>query len=73
MPNLVVEASYVGNRGVWWTAPELATINYNSLTPQYLMSKCGLNVANPADAALLYISYQQPSRDCEIPAVCQPE
>jgi hypothetical protein len=22
-PNLVAEASYVGNRGVWWTVPEL--------------------------------------------------
>ena len=30
--NLVVEASYVGNRGVWWTAPLLAAQNYNSLT-----------------------------------------
>ncbi len=25
--NLVVEASYVGNRGVWWSAPGLATLN----------------------------------------------
>src|SRR4029077_15078820 len=28
---IVVEASYVGNRGVWWTAPTLATQNYNAL------------------------------------------
>jgi hypothetical protein len=25
--NLVVEASYIGNRGVWWSAPSLATLN----------------------------------------------
>ena len=25
--NLVVEASYVGNRGVWWSAPGLAPLN----------------------------------------------
>lgn len=36
--NLVIEAAYVGNRGVWWTAPELATVNYNSLTPQGLLA-----------------------------------
>jgi len=51
--NLVVDANYVGNRGVWWTAPTLAGQNYNALTPQGLQSQWGLNVANPADAALL--------------------
>ncbi len=30
---LVVDIAYVGNRGVWWTAPLLDSINYNSLTP----------------------------------------
>ncbi len=25
--NLVIDASYVGNRGVWWTSPGLATLN----------------------------------------------
>jgi hypothetical protein len=27
--DLVVEVSYVGNRGVWFTAPELNTTSYN--------------------------------------------
>src|SRR6185369_12407459 len=27
--DLVVEAAYVGNRGVWWTAPSLQDINQN--------------------------------------------
>jgi hypothetical protein len=52
--NLVVEASYVGNRGVWWVAPVMAGYpNYNTLTPQGLLSQWGLNVANPADHDLL--------------------
>ena len=32
--NMVVEASYVGNRGVWFTAPELDATDYNALTPR---------------------------------------
>jgi hypothetical protein len=51
--NLVVEATYVGNRGVWWTAPVLAGQNYNALTPQGLKSQWGIDITNPADAALL--------------------
>jgi len=37
--NIVLEASYVGNRGAWWTAPLLATQNYNGLTPQGLLAE----------------------------------
>jgi hypothetical protein len=51
--NLVVEAEYVGNRGVWWTAPALAGQNYNALTPQSLKSQYGLDITNPTDASLL--------------------
>jgi Carboxypeptidase regulatory-like domain/TonB dependent receptor len=51
--NLLVEASYVGNRGVWWSAPLLATYNYNALTPESLKSTWGLDITNPADRALL--------------------
>jgi hypothetical protein len=52
--DLVVEASYVGNRGAWWVAPVISGFpNYNALTPQFLQSRYGLNVANPADHALL--------------------
>ena len=32
--NLVVEASYVGNRGVWWPAPYLQDVN--AITPAML-------------------------------------
>ena len=49
-PNFAVEATYVGNRGVWWNAPGLNDVNAN--TPQRL-SSFGLNVNNPADDTLL--------------------
>ena len=48
--NLVVEASYVGNRGAWWEANEL--INVNALTPERIAS-FGLDVNNAADRTLL--------------------
>ena len=48
--DLVVEASYVGNTGVWWTAP--AAVNYNSLQPATLNS-LGININNPTDVTLL--------------------
>jgi hypothetical protein len=45
-PNLLVEAAYVGNRGVWETAAGLN--NINALTPQRLAS-VGLNINSAAD------------------------
>ena len=48
--NLLVDASYVGNRGVWWDAPSLE--NINALTPQ-ILSAHGLSLSNPADITLL--------------------
>ena len=52
--NLVIEGAYVGNRGAWWVAPYLAGFpNDNQLTPQFLLSQWGLNVASPTDHALL--------------------
>ncbi|MCU1337707.1 MAG: hypothetical protein JWO19_3288 [Bryobacterales bacterium] len=49
--NLVVEASYVGNRGVWWRTASL--LDYNALTPQNLLSQYGLDWNNAADRAIL--------------------
>jgi hypothetical protein len=46
----VVEASYVGNIGVWWPAPAL--LNYNALTPQ-MLAVHGLNINSAADRQLL--------------------
>jgi len=48
--NLLIEASFVGNRGVWWTAPAL--IDVNALTPRILASE-GLSLNNAADRSLL--------------------
>jgi Carboxypeptidase regulatory-like domain/TonB dependent receptor len=50
--DLVVEATYVGNRGVWWSAEGLDQYQCNCLTPQ-LLAQHGLNINNPADLALL--------------------
>ena len=48
--NLVVEASYVANRGVWWSAAGLAPVNSMS---QDLLGRYGFTVGNASDAALL--------------------
>lgn len=48
--NLVVEVSYVGNRGVWWEANDL--INVNALTAERIAS-FGLDVNNADDRKLL--------------------
>lgn len=48
--NLMIEAAYVGNRGIWLAASNMADLN--ALTPARLAS-FGLNVANAADRTLL--------------------
>ncbi|HEY7391498.1 MAG TPA: TonB-dependent receptor [Bryobacteraceae bacterium] len=48
--NLMVEAAYVANRGVWWNAPGL--VDVNALTPQTLAAD-GLDINNAADRQLL--------------------
>jgi hypothetical protein len=52
MRDLVVEATYVGNRGVWWAAPALAQMASNSLTDATLAAY-GLSRNNPNDLNLL--------------------
>jgi hypothetical protein len=48
--NLVVEATYLGNRGVWWQANTMKVIN--ALTEQRL-NAFGLSLNNPDDLKLL--------------------
>lgn len=48
--NLVLEASYVANRGVWWQAPGL--VNLNAINPATLAAR-GINLSSSADQALL--------------------
>jgi hypothetical protein len=60
-PNLVIDASYVGNRGVWWVGPLLAGLNYNALTPEGLKSQYGLDVTNRTDTTLLNTQINSPN------------
>jgi carboxypeptidase family protein/TonB-dependent receptor-like protein len=56
--NLVVEAAYVGSRGVWWTADGLKDLN--ALTEDRL-NAFGLSFRNPADLALLTSQLSSPT------------
>ncbi|MBI3679972.1 MAG: TonB-dependent receptor [Acidobacteria bacterium] len=49
-PNLIAEAAYVGNRGVWFVANSL--VNLNALTPERLQA-FGLDIDNAANRTLL--------------------
>jgi len=49
--NLLVEATYVGNRGAWWNAAGL--ICPNCIQPDLVFSKYGLSLNNAADRTLL--------------------
>ena len=49
---LVLDIAYVGNRGVWWTAPLLDSINYNSLTLQQVAA-AGINTSSASSMLLL--------------------
>ncbi len=70
--NLVVEAAYVGNRGVWWTAPLLATTNYNALRPEGLKSQWGLDITNPTDRTLLSLPLSDPRVIARFPQFANP-
>jgi len=71
--DLLVEAAYVGNRGAWWAAPLLAGFpNYNAVTPQFLQSQYGLNVANANDALLLNSPINSPSVLARFPQFANP-
>ena len=50
--DLVVEASYVGNRGAWWSANTLTPQASNAIDPNTLAAY-GLSWNNPADLSLL--------------------
>jgi hypothetical protein len=56
--DLLVEAAYVGNRGVWWQAPGL--LNLNAITPERLRA-VGLDLNNPADRQLLTLQMSNPA------------
>jgi hypothetical protein len=63
--DLVVEASYVGNRGIWWSS-SLAPlgsgplVNYNYLSTA-ILNQNGLSLNNPADLATLLAPIGSPA------------
>jgi hypothetical protein len=50
--NLVVEATYVGNRGAWWAANTLSPQASDAI-PAQTLAAYGLSLSNPADLKLL--------------------
>jgi hypothetical protein len=48
--NLLIEATYLGNRGAWWNAGGL--ISPNAIQPQ-LLAAYGLSLNNPSDLSVL--------------------
>jgi hypothetical protein len=78
IPNLLIEAAYVGNRGAWWTAPDLSPEAENGLTPSGLLANrsygntTGLNVHNPAQLALLTEPISSPAVIAAYPALANP-
>ncbi len=70
--NMVIEAAYVGNRGAWWTAPLLAQMNYNGVSPQALQSKYGINIQNPTDQQLLLTPISSPNVIARFPNLANP-
>ena len=78
IPNLLIEASYVGNRGAWFTSPILDPEAENGLTPAGLLANrsygntTGLNVNNPAQLALLTSPISSPAVIAAYPALANP-
>jgi Carboxypeptidase regulatory-like domain/TonB dependent receptor-like, beta-barrel len=67
-PNLLVEASYVANRGVWWTgitqggSGAASSLAWANQVPPSVFAKYGLNpYTNPADNLLLSSSISSPA------------
>jgi hypothetical protein len=56
--NLVIEAAYVANRGIWWTNNTL--VNYNYLSTA-LLSSYGLSLNNPSDLTILNATLSSPA------------
>jgi hypothetical protein len=70
--NLAIDASYVGNRGAWWTSPLLAGLNYNALTPQILKNQYGIDVTNATDTTLLSTQINSPNVLARFPSLVNP-
>ncbi len=78
IPNLLIEANYVGNRGAWFTSPILDPQAENGLTPAGLLANrsygntTGLDVNNPTQLALLTAPISSPAVIAAYPALANP-
>jgi hypothetical protein len=78
LPSLVVEANYVGNRGAWFTAPDLSAEAENGLTPAGLLAErkygntTGIDVHNPDQLALLTQPISSPAVIAAFPKLANP-
>jgi len=88
MPNLIIEANYVGNRGAWFTAPDLSAEAENGLTPAGLLASraygntTGINIHNQGvpgsscvggcPASLLTLPISDPNVIAAFPALANP-
>jgi hypothetical protein len=70
--NLVVEAAYVANRGVWWTSPLLSTYGYNALTPEGLKATYGIDTSVAGDRNLLLTPISSPTVISRFPWLANP-
>jgi hypothetical protein len=78
IPNLLIEAAYVGNRGAWFTAPDLSPQAENGLTPAGLLAErkygdtTGLDIHNADQRALLTLPISSPAVIAKFPALANP-
>jgi len=76
--NMVLEVNYVGNRGAWWTAPLLASQNYNGLTPEGLLaqrkygSTQGIDLSSATDRNLMVTAISDSSVIARFPLLADP-
>jgi len=86
IPNLVVEANYVGNRGAWFTAPLRDTQSFNGLTQNILSNLTtggpggtgvfgttqNMAFTNPSDYTLLNDQINNPAVIARFPKLADP-
>ena len=65
--DLVVEVSYVGNRGAYFPAPLMDQIAQNTLTPADLAARNGLDFNNATDRGLLTKTITDPAVQARFP------
>ena len=72
LQNLVIDVSYVGNRGAYFTAPILDIEDYNAVTPQGILANYGLNIHSPTDQQLLQTPINSPQVIQRFPFLANP-